>query len=203
MKADKDPPLPLSVNRRSFFRELLARGLDHAEQAGRTLSGRISDVLGDVEPAKPFLRPPGALGAEDFASTCSRSGNCVIACPAQAIRLEIGSAGGLPFIVARDSPCVVCDELACMKACPSGALAPLPVATLINMGTARMDFDRCIRTHDGDECRACIEHCPIGETAIGIDDKGAIDVREGCIGCGVCEHECPTDPASIVIVPQA
>jgi NAD-dependent dihydropyrimidine dehydrogenase PreA subunit len=34
--------------------------------------------------------------------------------------------------------------------------------------------------------------------------EGKVTVHEdGCIGCGVCEHHCPTLPKSIVVIPKA
>lgn len=194
-------------------------GLDQAQQLGQSLAEQVENTLqitgepGGKYPGSPglpgagvrYLRPPGALDEDVCANTCSRCGDCVAACPAKCIILDPQKASGLPHIVARTSPCVICDDLACMTVCPTGALAPLPVATLIDMGTAQMDFDQCIRTHDGDECRVCVEQCPIGETALGIapgDAANPIEVREGCTGCGVCEHQCPTDPAAIVVVPR-
>src|ERR1035437_868704 len=83
-----------------------------------------------------FLRPPGALAPGQFESVCCRSGNCVAACPANAILLDPHGlvADGFPYIVAQTQSCVVCESLACMKSCPSGALK-LVDRVEINMGT--------------------------------------------------------------------
>jgi MauM/NapG family ferredoxin protein len=201
MKADKDPRKSLSVDRRGFFRELLSLGLDEAQKVGQLVANQFEQALAVPQKVR-YVRPPGAIIEEDYANTCSRCGDCVAACPAQCIVLDPDVAGGLPHILPRQSACVVCDDLACMKACPSGALQNLPIATLIHMGTAQVDFDRCVRSHDPDGCNICIEHCPIGDTALGLDDVGRVEVRGGCIGCGICEQDCPTDPASIVILPR-
>jgi ferredoxin-type protein NapG len=70
-----------------------------------------------------------------------------------------------------------------------------------------------VRDHpyDRDLCDLCVLECPIGETAIGLvpmpDDpsgeRRTPEVREGCVGCGVCEMVCPPDPAAIVVDPRA
>ena len=154
-------------------------------------------------PLEYWLRPPGALDEPFFAQTCSRSGNCVTACPAQCIIIDNrGEKGdGAPYIDAAAMACVVCKDLACMYACPSGALVPTPVAK-IDMGTAIWDEHMCVRTY-GTECKICVDKCPLGTVAIDLRD-GKIQVNEsGCIGCGVCEHECPTPAKSITIMTRA
>ena len=121
------------------------------------------------------------------------------ACPADAIRIDPQVAEGRPHIVARAAPCVICDDLECMHACPSGALQPV-AANQIAMGRAEIDVARCLRGHPDDEdCRLCADHCPIGTEALEIVD-GKLAVRDGCTGCGVCESICPTAPASIRVI---
>ena len=123
-------------NRRSFFRQMFISGVEKIEETGKRISQQVESV---VEPPAPtyedfnyydghwnegerILRPPGALAEPGFSDTCSRCGDCVKACPANAIKLIEDEAGGLPHIVARESPCVVCTDLSCMKICPTGAL---------------------------------------------------------------------------------
>ncbi len=164
------------------------------------------DAARSAPPPGPLipLRPPGALPEPAFLHTCVRSGDCVEACPARAIRVLRDSdphRHGTPHIVASLQACVVCDELACMKACPSGALR-LVAAHDIRMGLAVLRDAHCVRT-GGEECRICVEKCPLGERAIGIDAAGRVAVRDpGCVGCGVCEMACPTSPRAIVIEPR-
>ena len=115
--------------------------------------------------------------------------------------------GGVPYIVADEMACVVCDSLACMNVCPSGALQLVP-RNDIDMGVAIWHSDTCLRTtahgpESGQNCTICIDTCPIGSFAIELKD-GRINVKEaGCVGCGVCQHECPTDPKSIVVMPKS
>jgi ferredoxin-type protein NapG len=165
------------------------------------------------EPQRP-LRPPGATTPDDaFESICSRCGNCVAACPANAIQLDANGllAGGFPYIVAENQPCVVCKELACMKSCPTGALKILNRLD-INMGTATVDHQLCLRNH-GEACTLCIDVCPIDgknpdspphPSALFISpDTGRIRVRKNvCVGCGLCENRCPTEPRAITVIPH-
>jgi ferredoxin-type protein NapG len=172
------------------------------EQKAAAASTPVTGTPAHGDPALTrHLRPPGALPAEGFMSTCWRSGQCVSACPVQAIVIDPAVADGLPHIVARQSPCAICQDLACMKACPSGALAPVGDRTLIRIGLATVDPYRCLRAGRTDDCRLCVTQCPIGETAIAISAEGGVEVRPGCTGCGVCEKACPTEPASIWVEP--
>ena len=85
-----------------------------------------------------------------------------------------------------------------MQVCPSGALQPLP-ADQIQIGLAEVTHATCLRTQ-GVDCTYCVDSCPIGETAIRFDTQNRIQVIPmGCVGCGVCQYECPTAPKSIVV----
>ena len=205
-----DPQNP--IDRRRFFRQglrelfkPLAAGLDNIE--------RITTQLGALESPhrqtarsvslELWLRPPGALQESAFQETCSRCGICVNVCPAQAIKLD--SAGikgqGLPYIDAAAMPCVLCDGTPCMHNCPSGALVPTPVPD-IDMGTAVWNESTCIRVQD-QTCSICVDQCPLGSAAIETDGNRIRVHEDGCVGCGVCEHYCPTTPNSITVIPRA
>lgn len=174
----------------------------------------LNEKHADTAPTQPnsilnaptrYLRPPGARPEgmpEGLDVMCSHCGACVEACPAHAIQIDKTGlvADGLPYIVPKEMPCVVCDSLACMPACPSGALKIL-TRTEIRMGMAKVDYNQCLRRFNED-CRLCIESCPYGDNAITITASGRIRVKlNGCTGCGLCEHACPTDPAAIVVEP--
>jgi MauM/NapG family ferredoxin protein len=206
------------LDRRRFFRiglrELfkpLANAAEPIERALRELES-LDKVISSTPPATPspsrslpvFLRPPGALDEQAFREQCSRCGICVSVCPADAIKIDSTGAiaNGAPYIVAAEAPCVACDGLHCMQNCPSGALTFRPLVD-IDMGTAQWKPHFCTRTTIGDACRICVDQCPLGSAALVIDDGGHVKVIEdGCIGCGVCEHYCPTEPKSIVVVPK-
>jgi ferredoxin-type protein NapG len=64
------------------------------------------------------------------------------------------------------------------------------------MGTAVVDGEQCLRSQ-GESCQVCVDVCPHGEMAIRIDDSGTVQVLGGCVGCGICEWKCPTQPAAV------
>jgi NAD-dependent dihydropyrimidine dehydrogenase PreA subunit len=110
-------------------------------------------------------------------------------------------AGGVPYIDAETSACVVCANLACMHVCPSGSIVPTSIND-IDMGTAVWNASTCVRSK-GESCTICVDKCPLGSAAIELKG-GQVAVKPlGCIGCGVCQQECPTVPKSIVVIPIA
>ena len=68
---------------------------------------------------------PGALAENDFLGACIRCGMCVRDCPYDTLSLakpETPVATGTPYFTARGIPCEMCDDIPCVKACPTGAL---------------------------------------------------------------------------------
>jgi len=210
----KDKP----VDRRRFFREGLRELLKPLVNSVEPLEQAINQFSSVAKPSRqadqtdragrnlnlPLLRPPGALMSEQsFLDTCSRCGKCVEVCPANCIVIDpAGVRGeGAPFIDPIAMPCVVCEGLECMHICPTGALRPVPIDE-INMGTAVWNQQTCVRSK-GQDCRLCVEKCPAGSAAIELLDGKVVVHEKGCIGCGVCQYECPTWPKSISVTSSA
>ncbi len=200
---DEDTPDERPQDRRRFFAAGFAKIL-------RPLADAIEKRLPIALPiVRERLRPPGALEERAFLDTCFRCGACADSCPAKCITLtqsDDEEQRGTPTIDADLAACVICDELACMKACPSGALV-LVDRFAIRMGLARVNHEVCVRSR-GEDCRLCVERCPISATAIAIGEDGRVRVVDpaknggvGCVGCGVCQYYCPTRPKAIVVRP--
>lgn len=204
------------MDRRRFFREGLRHLFGQVEKAAAPVQrfaeefAKLDQPANQPTPAEPkpaprpvtlplVLRPPGAVPEASFLSTCSRCGDCVKACPAQCIVIDPNVGGGAPHIMAERAPCTVCEELACMNACPTGALQLVP-RFAINMGKAVWGEGKCVRG-DGDECTKCLDICPMGSAAIDLNEQGQVVVHQSCVGCGQCQYVCPTTPRAIVVVP--
>ena len=190
------------TGRRGFFKEALNQFM---QPVAEFLDDRISEHSPVQVPSRNLLRPPGALPEAEFLETCHRCGNCVKNCPANAIFPLAESAqpdlANTPYIDPDEQPCVICDSLACMYVCPSGALQPV-YAEDIKIGLAVFNGETCLRTKEV-ACTYCIDTCPIGEDAIHLTAGGVVEVIEsGCTGCGVCQYACPTAPKSIVVEPH-
>ena len=180
--------------RRQFFRDAL-------QGVVRPLAAFLEDKV-EVPPGRPFLRAPGAIEESKFCDTCYRCGACLEVCPAGAIafRPAPGHPGdGTPGIDPDVAACVLCDGLRCTHACPSGALKPLKRSYEITMGLAVVRASYCARSRGG-ECSLCVDKCPLGAAAISLTDGGPPRVSpSGCVGCGVCQLYCPTQPKAVVV----
>lgn len=195
-----------SKDRRGFFSEV-------AKKLLRPLADQIEKRLPSVltEPAVArgtrLIRPPGAAEEAEFLATCLRCGRCADSCPAHAIELiqnQPPPMKGTPQVIPSKQACVICNDLSCMKVCPSGALQ-LVDRMAIRMGLAVVDHGMCVRSQ-GEDCHECVDKCPIGRAAIGIDARGRVNVIEpteqspGCTGCGLCEQYCPTRPERAIYI---
>ena len=150
------------------------------------------------------LRPPGAVGEKHFEKKCIRCRKCAEVCPYDAIEMahiDKGLQLGTPYIYAAKSPCYLCDDFPCIEACPTEALENISGKKEVKMGLAKIDTSTCF-IYNGIYCISCYERCPIYREAITLKD-GLYPVvhSENCVGCGICEHVCPTDPKSVLVFP--
>ncbi|MBM43683.1 MAG: quinol dehydrogenase [Phycisphaerae bacterium] len=179
-------------SRREFFR--FRKNL--VQELGAMALGPFGKGPGRTAPASLRLlqRPPGAVAEGQFLSACTRCGDCIEACPPRAIQPAPEAAGearaGTPMIDALRSPCVMCDDLPCIDACEPGVLQHgLP----LRMATASIDRDACL-PWNGQECRLCLDHCPVPGAMELVEDDGAsgpVIEPASCTGCGVCLSVCP------------
>jgi len=208
-KSDNQPKV---MDRRQFL-------VDAAQSAcGAGLACLALDFHGNQVKANSeyALRPPGALAEGDFLGACVRCGQCVRDCPYDTLKLaELSEpvAAGTPFFTARDVPCEMCEDIPCVKACPSGALDPeLTDIDDSRMGVAVLvDTESCLNMQ-GLRCDVCYRICPLINKAINLVMHR--NVRTGvhavfeprvntelCTGCGKCERACVLEIPAIKILP--
>lgn len=173
--------------------------------AGIALAG--TETITQRQPAH-LIRPPGA-DPVDFTSLCARCAACVRVCPTQGLQpglLEGGIQNVLvPRLVPRLGYCSFnCN--ACGQVCPTGAILPLSLALKQQaaIGLASVNRDRCLPWAHDIPCIVCEEACPIEDKAIKLEEYQTVNdhgeavilqrprvVLETCIGCGICEYQCP------------
>lgn len=181
--------IQLDGDRRNFFRTTLGELLRQAAAATER----------KVAPRR-FFRPPGAVEEVAYLALCTRCGACIDVCPVHAIfkaPTSAGLAAGSPMIDPAVEPCVVCPDIPCARACPTGALVPPAGWPGVHMGRLELVPETCL-AFQGVQCGICARSCPVGERAIRLDADGKplLDA-EGCVGCGVCVRACPTSPSSL------
>jgi polyferredoxin len=175
-----------------------------------------------------LLRPPGSLDETDFLSRCIRCGECMKACPNNALHPTLEQAGleGLwtPTVVPRigycEPSCTLCSEV-----CPTGAIWQVTPADKgwvvgtseqkqpIRLGTAFYDRGRCLPWAMATDCIVCEEWCPVSPKAIYVQEAQVVDSAgivktlkqprvdpSRCVGCGACEYACPLQEHPAVYV---
>lgn len=166
-------------------------------------------------PATAF-RPPGAGTENDFLGACIRCGLCVRDCPPQILSLATPGRSvptGTPYFTARSGPCEMCENIPCVKACPTGALDhQLTDISKARMGLAVLvDHESCLNFL-GLRCDVCYRICPLIDQAITLEPRhnertGKHSIFEpvvhsdACTGCGKCESACVLETAAIKVYP--
>jgi len=203
---------------RSGRRDFIAGSLGAAASAA--LVGGGAGLFARQANALPpqALRPPGALPESDFTAACVRCGLCVRDCPYDTLKLGRfgdGVGPGTPYFTARDVACEMCQDIPCIKNCPTGALDhELKDITKSKMGLAVLiDQENCLNFL-GLRCDVCYRVCPAIDQAITLEkthnprsDRHALFLptvhSEHCTGCGKCEKGCVLEAAAIKVIPIA
>lgn len=205
-------------------RRQVLQGAAQACTAGLVASGAALLALPSVARPAQALRPPGALPENEFLGACLRCGLCVRDCPPQNLKLSdwgetltrdwaSSVAVGTPYFEARQIPCEMCEDIPCVKACPSGALdSRLTDITQARMGVAVLiDEENCLN-FQGLRCDVCYRVCPVIDKAITLEkisnarsDRHAMFLptvhADACTGCGKCEKSCVLEQAAIKVLP--
>lgn len=182
---------------------MLGMGLGLAVTQGKSLAAQIQ-------------RPPGAAAESDFLGACVRCGLCVRDCPPHILHLATPGqpvTTGTPYFVSRDGACEMCEDLPCVKACPTGALDHgLTDIKKARMGLAVLvDKETCLN-YQGLRCDVCYRVCPLIDKAITLELRHnertgrhamfePVVHSDSCTGCGKCEQACVLQTAAIKVYP--
>jgi ferredoxin-type protein NapG len=205
-------------------RRQLLQSAASATTASLVAGGAALLALPSVARPAQALRPPGALPETEFLGACVRCGLCVRDCPPQNLKLSdwgdsltrdwaSSVAVGTPYFEARNIPCEMCEDIPCVKACPTGALdSRLTDINQAKMGIAVLiDEENCLNFL-GLRCDVCYRVCPVIDKAITLEkvsnsrsDRHAMFLptvhADACTGCGKCEKSCVLEQSAIKVLP--
>lgn len=179
----------------------------------------------DKNYSKKVIRPPGSVEEKEFLARCIKCDQCIRACPTNVLQPAVFAAGieGIwtPILNNKIGYCELNCTL-CGQVCPTGAIQRITIEEKtgvghfarqgpVRMGTAFYDHGRCLPWSMETPCVVCEEVCPVSpkaiysrEVTLTKRDGSSITLRRPyvdpalCIGCGICEHECPVaDEAAI------
>jgi formate hydrogenlyase subunit 6/NADH:ubiquinone oxidoreductase subunit I len=155
----------------------------------------------------------------EFLERCIKCDQCINVCPTNVLQPATFEEGGIealwtPVMNFHISHCQLKCNL-CSEVCPTGAIRRITVAEKlgegpyaprgpVRLGTAFIDTTRCLPWANQVPCVVCEEVCPVAPKAIQTHDEETKDVfgqmvvlnkpfivPDLCIGCGICEAECP------------
>lgn len=126
---------------------------------------------------------PGG-GPKTCKSGCRGYGNCVKACPFDAIHVIDGVA-----VVDREQ-CKACGK--CVEACPKKLISLIPYSARTAVACSSTDkgpvtVKACKTGCIG--CGICVKNCPA--QAVSVADFHAHIDEQKCTGCGICVQKCP------------
>ncbi|MBX2812830.1 MAG: 4Fe-4S dicluster domain-containing protein [Myxococcales bacterium] len=189
---------------------------------------RLSAAVNDRAFGAKTIRPPGSVEESEFLERCIKCDQCINVCPTNVLQPATLAQAGLegfwtPVMDFRIGFCQLNCTL-CSEVCPTGAIQKTPLAKKlgvaeheqdgpVSVGTAFFDKGRCLPWAMETPCVVCEEVCPVSPKAIGTyeeeitrwDGKQVTLKKpymrpELCIGCGICEHECPVVDSPAVYV---
>jgi len=160
------------------------------------------------------IRPPGSIPEMDFLQRCVRCGECLRACPnnaLQPISLDWNGGGQLwtPQLVPDWSGCEPsCNN--CGVVCPTSAIRALPLLEkrACRIGLAVIDRNTCLPLAGKEECQLCYDECQtagydaiefmrvgteVDESGMPIEGSGflaPVILPDKCVGCGLCQTRC-------------
>ncbi len=199
---------PFFLTRRQF----VWSGVLGAGTAVVNLTG-INSLYGKPGPGqvafKGLVRPPAALPEMDFLSRCVRCGECMAACPTntlQPIWFDAGFMGLFsPALTPRRSYCNPECHM-CANVCPTHAIQKVSPSERIwaKTGTAVINRQKCIAWEHQKSCMVCDEVCPFKAVQFRKEPGNPVPVpqvmEDKCAGCGYCEHYCPVQNQSAIVV---
>lgn len=200
-----------SISRKDF---LSIAGLFAVSKVIHAQDKKIDGGLAFIEQKKVLkritpIKPHGSKSFANFTLHCTACHLCVSVCPNDILipssDLQHFGQPELSYERGYCRPeCTLCSEV-----CPTGAILPISKEEKAStqIGHAIFIKENCVVLTDNVSCGNCSRHCPTGAIQMIPLDKDKQDSAlipivntELCIGCGACEHLCPSRPYSSIYV---
>jgi ferredoxin len=209
MKAKKTIEKPVDEGRRDLFKTMAIGAASLTFLSAKNVDQVTSSFTTKITAkSKLPVTPPGSVSLDHFKSTCTACHLCISACPTNVLQSSIAEYGiaGL-FLPKMDYHVNYCniDCTRCSNVCPTGAIIPLTKEqkAITQIGRVNFVHDNCVVVNNGDDCGACAEHCPTAAVFM-VPYQNNLFIPEvnpdACIGCGACEHVCPSRPFRAIFV---
>lgn len=180
------------------------------DAAEKTVDGGLAVIEDKKIPARnKHISPPGSKSHVNIAAKCTGCQLCVTVCPNHVLRPSGFLENFMHPVASYERGYCRPECNKCSEVCPTGAIRKIDLAekSSIQIGRAQWVKENCIPLTDEVSCGNCARHCPVGAiqmvaSVAGVEDSlkiPAVDT-ERCIGCGACEHLCPSRPFSAIYV---
>lgn len=203
--SDREPEPQVSLSRRRLI-QFAGIGIGWAVLSKTDISQKRS-LNGLGMPDDRLIRPPGAKAEEAFMDTCVRCAECMRVCPTGGLQPAVDEAGiegfWTPVLIPRLGECApVCT--ACGEVCPTRSIERFKPEEKywLFIGQAFIDRSTCIAWAADRRCLVCDEVCTYhavywkevdGQLRPFVNDRK-------CVGCGICEKNCPIQPIAAIRV---
>jgi ferredoxin len=195
LREKREIPFPMKES------ALSRRQLIYSLISGIVIFSGLKVIIKKRRPKFFVLRPLGSIkNQEEFNSRCIRCGDCINICPTGGLWFSLFEAGisGIftPIFIPKLGPCEPYCNL-CTTVCPTKAIEYIPLSEKkkIKIGKAIINKKLCLVYKYKTICYVCVEVCPY-QAACKIKE-GILINEESCIGCGVCEYNCPAEAIKV------
>ncbi len=199
------------VGRRAFVVGAALASVGAAwSQEKKKVDGGLAPIIDKVAPKRQTpLLPPGAWSARHMSKHCTACQLCVSQCPEKVLRPSTELTTLMQPVMSYEHGYCRPECGKCSEVCPTGAIKPITLdqKSSIQIGHAVWVKKNCLPVAEGVACNACSAHCPanaISMVPLNPEDENSLKIpavnESRCIGCGACEHLCPSRPFSAIYV---